>query len=253
MLIFKPLVVDLDGTLIHTDMLHETALKMLRDQPWDLLRIPSWLYAGKAVLKSHLALRTDFNPKSLPYNFELLTWLKQEKLRGRSLILCTAADQTIAHSIADHLDMFDEVIASDGNTNLTGKHKANKLVERFGVAGFDYVGNSNADLSVWKQASKAIVVNASVELANKAKQLCEIEKIFPPPIKTLKAWYRLLRVHQWLKNILLFIPLLAAHQFDNQESWMSVLLAFFLLQLVCFCGLYCQRFAGSGKRPATSS
>ena len=122
-----PLVVDLDGTLIRTDMLHEFTLRILRDKPLDLLLIPYWLSQGKAVLKQHLAQRVDFDPGTLPYNHDLLNWLKKEKAKNRKLILCTATDITIAKAIAEHLGVFDEVMASDGIVNLAGEHKAEVL------------------------------------------------------------------------------------------------------------------------------
>ena len=143
-----PLVIDLDGTLIRTDILHEFTLRTLRDKPFDMLLIPYWLSQGKAVLKQHLAQRVDFDPGTLPYNHDLLSWLKKEKAKGRKLILCTATDISIATAISEYLGVFDEVMASDGVINLAGEHKAEELEKRFGKNGFDYVGNSQADLAV---------------------------------------------------------------------------------------------------------
>src|SRR5690606_14665746 len=116
-LLEKPLVVDLDGTLIHTDMLHESALRVFRDSPFETLRIPFLLLKGKAFLKRHLASKTEFDPQTLPYNEELLEWLTQQRAEGRRLILCTASDRKIADLVAGHLGIFDEVIASDGVLN----------------------------------------------------------------------------------------------------------------------------------------
>jgi phosphoserine phosphatase len=232
-----PLVVDLDGTLIRTDMLHESALRVLRDTPFDTLRIPYWLSQGKAVLKRHLADRSAFDPSSLPYNHELLDWLKQQRTQGRKLILCTASDLSIATAISNHLGVFDEVMASDGIKNLAGKHKAEALEKRFGHGGFDYAGNSRADLAVWQSARRAIIVNASAGLAEKVPAFCEVEQIFPLSPSGLKAWRRMLRVHQWLKNSLLFVPLFAAHQLNNPETWQALVLAFFSFSL-CASSVY---------------
>ena len=168
---FHPLVVDLDGTLIFTDMLHESALRVLRDNPLNTLCIPYWLSRGKAVLKQNLAHRTDFDPEFLPYNLRFIEWLKQQRAQGRQLILCTASDLSIATAIAEHLGVFDEVIASDGTRNLTGKHKAEVLEQRFGYAGFDYAGNSRADLYVWRCARRAVIVNASRNLSKKVEHI----------------------------------------------------------------------------------
>ena len=230
-------MVDLDGTLIRTDMLHESALMALRDNPLDTLRIPYWLSQGKAVLKRHLALRSNFEASSLPYNHDLLNWLKQQRTQGRKLILCTASDLSIATAISDHLGIFDEVMASDGIKNLAGKHKAEALEQHFGRAGFDYAGNSHADLAVWQRARRAVVVNASAALGRKAEAYCEVERVFPSPTLGFTTWRRVLRMHQWLKNLLLLVPLFAAHQLTNLDTWLALILAFSSFSL-CASSVY---------------
>ncbi len=233
-----PLIVDLDGTLICTDMLHESTLRILRDKPFDFLAIPYWLSQGKAVLKRNLSNRTAFDASTLPYNQPFLGWLKQQRLAGRKLVLCTASDHVIAQAIADHLGIFDEVMASDGKTNLAGKHKAEALWQRYGHAGFDYAGNSKADLAVWACARQAIVVNASVKLAKKAAELCMVEQVYysTAPSK-ISTWRKVLRVHQWMKNALLFVPLLAAHQINNSDAWVTLFFSFFSFSL-CASSVY---------------
>ncbi|MEB0137059.1 UbiA family prenyltransferase [Actimicrobium sp. CCC2.4] len=236
-LIACPLIVDLDGTLIHTDMLHESTLRAVRDFPLDTLRIPYWLLQGKAALKQQLATRTEFDPANLPYNVSLIVWLKEQQELGRTLILCTASDREIALAISTHLGFFDEVMASDGAVNLAGKHKADALEQRFGKGGFDYVGNSSADLLVWKSARRAIVVNASSELTHLAAQNCEVERVFPAAKAGLSGWRRVLRVHQWMKNLLLFVPLFAAHKVAEIDTWMAMILAFVSFSL-CASSVY---------------
>jgi 4-hydroxybenzoate polyprenyltransferase len=232
-----PLVVDLDGTLIHTDMLHESALNVLRTNPLATLLIPLWLAQGKASLKAHLANRTDFDPGALPYNLPLLDWLNIQRAAGRSLILCTASDQSVADAISSHLGVFDEVMASNGVLNLAGHHKAEALVERFGEGGFDYAGNSRADIAVWNRSRRAVVVNASSGLEKQAASLCEVEKVFPAQKTNLSTWRRMLRMHQWMKNLLLFVPMLAAHQIMNPDSWFALVVAFFSFSL-CASSVY---------------
>ena len=222
----KPLVVDLDGTLIHSDMLHESALSVFRGSPFEILRIPFLLAKGKAFLKQYLASRTEFDPKILPYNEELLEWLRQQRSEGRYLVLCTASDQSIANIIAEHLGIFDEVIASNGVENIAGEHKAAVLVQRFGHQEYDYAGNSHKDLPVWSHAHKAIVVNASSDLRKKAQDVATVEQVFPKRAIGFSSFCRVLRIHQWLKNLLLFVPLLAAHDLGNKTAWMSLILAF---------------------------
>jgi phosphoserine phosphatase len=198
-----PLVVDLDGTLIRTDMLHESALKMFGDSPLAALCIPYWLCQGKSLLKQNLAKATSFDPALLPYNRDFLDWLEKEQASGRRVILCTASDASIAKSIGDYLGIFDDVIASDGTTNLAGPQKAHELVQRFGSRGFDYAGNAQADLPVWRCSRNAIIVNGTERLVRKVSQACEVIHEFPAGKLELKVILQVLRVHQWLKNLLL--------------------------------------------------
>lgn len=232
-----PIVVDLDGTLICTDILHESILKLFRQRPIDILYIPYWLSRGKAVLKQKLADRVRFDPGCLPYNHSLLDWLKTQHAQGRKLILCTATNYSIASCISDHLGFFDEVLASNGTINLAGKNKADTLERRFGHAGFDYVGNSRSDLSVWARARRAIVVNSSKNLVKKAEKHCPVEEVIPASKLNIKTWSRVFRLHQWLKNLLLIVPLLASHQVTNVNSWVLLLLAFMSFSL-CASSVY---------------
>jgi 4-hydroxybenzoate polyprenyltransferase/phosphoserine phosphatase len=226
-----PLVVDLDGTLILTDMLHESVFQVVRERPLDALRIPYWLMRGKAVLKRQLAGRSRFDAALLPYNDTLLGWLEAQRAGGRRLVLCTASDQIIANAIAGHLGLFDDVLASDGHLNLAGGAKADALAARYGDGGFDYVGNAGADLEVWRRARKAIVVNAGPDLARRAAALCSVEQVFPAARRGLAAWTRVLRTHQWIKNLLLFVPLVAAHRVTDIHGWLTLVLAFLAFSL----------------------
>lgn len=231
------LCVDLDGTLIHSDMLHETVLGLVKSDPLSVLRLPYWLFAGKANLKQKIADRVPFEPASLPYNLDFVEWLRQQRTAGRQLILCTASDRSVAEAIAQHLGFFDEVMASDGVVNLAGENKAKALVERFGEKGFDYAGNSSADLAVWAHARRAIVVNASSQLQNEAGACTELEEVFEGLNSGVAVWCRLLRVHQWLKNALLFVPLFAAHRVTDGDAWLALMLAFIAFSL-CASSVY---------------
>ncbi len=220
-----PIVVDLDGTLVLTDMMHESALRMFRDRPLDTLRIPFWLSTGKATLKREIASRTAFNPAALPYNAELIEWLRARRAEGRTLVLCTASDQSVADTIAGHLAMFDDVIGSDGTRNLSGGHKADMLEARYGRGGFDYAGNTAADLEVWGRARQAIVVNAPATVLRDARTQGNVEQVFPAPARGFSVWRRMLRMHQWSKNLLLCVPMFAGHEFTNPSVWSALMLA----------------------------
>lgn len=232
-----PLAVDLDGTLILTDTLHESALRALREHPLQTLRIPLWLAQGKAHLKQQLAALTEFDAAALPYNLPLIDWLTQQRAQGRRLILCTATDQSMAEAVARHLGLFDEVLASDGQHNLSARNKAAALESRYGRQGFDYAGNSEDDLPVWQAARRAIVVNASQRVERDARQCSEVEQVFAPHASSIGQLPRVLRLHQWMKNLLLLIAPLAAHQIPGLDTGASLLLAFLSFSL-CASAVY---------------
>jgi len=231
------IAVDLDGTLTLTDTLHESALCLLRDSPVNVLALPFWLLGGKAALKAKVADRVDLDVATLPYNSALIEWLKEERAAGKRIVLCTATDKRAAQAIADHLGLFDEVLASDGTTNNAGINKRAALEAKYGVKGYDYAGNSAADIAVWAGARQAIVVNATDAITKQATQVATVSKVFPPQPVTLSHWRRVLRVHQWLKNLLLFVPLFAAHQIGNVQSLSTLILAFVSFSL-CASAVY---------------
>lgn len=232
-----PLCVDLDGSLIRSDMLHESSIIFAKNKPWHVAAIPGWLLRGKAYLKRKIAAVADVDVQLLPYNGELLDWLKTERASGRKLVLCTASDAKYAEAVATHLDIFDDVMASDGETNLSADTKAAALVARFGAKGFDYVGNSSADLAVWAQANRSIVVG-NKSLSDKAARVSTVERhISPPKPASVKTWMRALRLHQWLKNLLVFLPLLGAHRWLDSTAIVDVFLAFASFSL-CASAVY---------------
>src|SRR6516165_9331613 len=154
-----PLVVDLDGTLIETDLLVESIARLLRQRPLTLLALPLWLLKGRAKLKREVAQRVELDPTTLPYRAALIDYLRAERSTGRPIVLATASDERAANQVAAHLKLFDRVLASDGSTNLSGERKRARLVDQFGERGFDYIANESRDLPVWASARKAIVVN----------------------------------------------------------------------------------------------
>lgn len=224
-----PLCIDLDGTLVRSDVLIEAALACVRHNPVDALRCVGWLMHGRAFLKRRVAEHTYLDVATLPYDARVITWLRRES-RQRHCVLCTAADSHVAADVAQHVGGFDEVIASDGMQNLSGVAKAAVLVARFGKGGFDYAGNSPADLHVWRVARRAIVVNASPALVRRVRVECTIERILPREYDGRRAGLRALRPHQWLKNVLLFLPVAAAHMLFSPGSMLRAVVAF-----VCFC------------------
>ena len=173
-----PLVVDLDGTLIRTDLMWESLARRLRRNPLAIFQILFWWTCGRARLKQELAVRVQLDPGALAYHETFLAWLREEKKSGRKLILATASDLKMAQPVANYVGLFDEVLASDGRTNLRSTNKRRALVEKFGDRGFDYAGNSTADFAVWHSARQAVVVNASHRVLREAARLTELGPTF---------------------------------------------------------------------------
>ena len=225
----RPLCVDLDGTLVKSDTLVDSLLVLFRTRPLCILKLPSWLLKGKAAFKASVTESTLLDVAHLPYNRQLLHFLQQERGRGRPIYLATGADVALARRIANHLGIFNGVLGSDGATNLTGNKKLDSLRTRLGPAGFDYIGNATPDLPLLQHAGLAMVANPSLPLRLKmrargihpAEQFIERGSVFSALVKAV-------RVHQWAKNLLIFVPLLLSHAL----SYGQLLIA--LEAFVCF-------------------
>lgn len=229
------LCVDLDGTLLKSDLLYESALALLSQNPFYLFVLPFWLLRGKAALKHEIASRVDLDATTLPYDERVIAELRETPARPR--VLCTASNMKYAQEIAAHVGVFDLVLASDDGRNLSGANKAQTLVERFGERGFDYMGNADVDLKVWSRARHAWVVNGSGRLAARAAQVGTVARHLPSAGGSIKTWIKAIRVHQWLKNLLVFLPLLASHRFFDTHAVIDSLLAFLAFGL-CASGVY---------------
>jgi 4-hydroxybenzoate polyprenyltransferase/phosphoserine phosphatase len=217
-----PLCVDLDGTLIRTDTLVEGLVGMVGS-----LRLGALAAAfatGRAGLKARVGALAPPDPALLPYNEALLAWLREQRAAGRRIVLATAANESVAARIAAHLGVFDEVIASSSTRNLKGRHKAEALVERFGRGGFAYAGDHAADLAVWEQAGAAVLVNVPAGVASRVG--VTVERRFDDRPALLPALLRAMRPHQWVKNLLVFVPILTSHALLDGPSWIGGLLAF---------------------------
>lgn len=212
------LVVDLDGTLIRTDSLAESVLLLAAEHPLTLLWLPWWLRRGRAALKAEVAERVLPDVHTLPFERELLAYLSAQKRDGRRLVLATGANERIARAVAAELGLFDAVIASNGSENLTGEHKRRRLVREFGERGFDYAGNSSHDLPVWRSARRALLVAPPAGLAAAVAEVTGIERVFDADRRRLGAWLHAMRPHHWLKNLLLFVPLLTAHRLNQPAA-----------------------------------
>lgn len=220
-----PLCVDLDGTLLATDCLWESFVQGLKKNPFIVFLVPFWLLKGKANLKNELAQFADFDVAPLPENPQFINWLATQVVLERDLYLVSASDQTLVSAIGDNFGIFKESIGSREGLNLRGINKADYLVERFGEGGFDYAGNDFSDVYIWEKSKTAIMVHPPKRLLEKVpegKRLVIMEDRLSLPRAFLKA----IRPHQWMKNLLIFVPLLTAHVWHQPQSWVSALLAF---------------------------
>ena len=232
----KPLVVDLDGTLIKSDLLLESFMLLIRANPLNLIWVVMWLLKGKSTLKEEIAKRADIPVEYLPYNRDLIDYLKDEAASGREIILATASHERYAHDVAQYLQCFDAVLATNRLVNLSGSKKREALIERYGEGGYVYAGNAKVDLKVWSHGSAAVVVG-NKGLVKAAESLCSVERTFEQKSPSLKVFIKALRVHQWVKNGLIFIPLITAHQLQNIEMLMMSLLGFIAFS-VCASSVY---------------
>ena len=219
------LVGDLDGTLTPTDTLAESLIKLVKQSPLNLLRLPVWLFKGRAGFKEAIAVRVAIDAKNLPYREPLLDYLRQEKSRGRQIWLATAAHRSIAEGVATHLNLFDNILATEAGHNLKGRAKLKAIRQSVGDA-FVYAGDSRADLPIWHAAQAAILVGVSLRVAEQVKRAVPVEHEFQDERAGLATLLKALRLHQWLKNLLLFVPLLTAFSFLEIGKLVTTILAF---------------------------
>jgi 4-hydroxybenzoate polyprenyltransferase/phosphoserine phosphatase len=205
-----PLVVDLDGTLLRTDLLLESALRLIRQRPWLALLMPLWLLRGRAYLKRRIFHLVKLDVSLLPLHEALLSWLREEKARGRRLVIATASDYEQACSVVQSLRLFDTVLGSDGQRNLKGRHKLERIVEACGEE-FDYAGNSRSDLEIWRGCQRAVLVNAPKRVERSARRASNVVRVFPRPVTGFRDALRAMRCYQWVKNLLLFVPAVTSH------------------------------------------
>lgn len=222
-----PLVVDLDGTFCRTDTLHEALLSLVSEKPSILLRLPGWLRNGRADFKARVADEQIIEPDALPLNEAVLELVQEAQSNGRATALVSAADHRQVTAVAAATGLFSEAYGSAEGRNLKGAEKARFLTERYGDKGFDYIGDSSADLDVWPNARTAITVEASARLRKAAEAINSDVRHIERDDHLGKSMLKALRPHQWSKNTLLFLPMLAAHDFS---SLVQVIMGF-----VAFC------------------
>ena len=221
-----PLCVDLDGTLVKSDTLVDSVLLLARQHPAALLRLPGWIAAGKAQLKRHVTAAVELDVDHLPYNRPLLEYLGQQAGEGRDIYLATASDRALAERVAAHLGIFRGVLASDGATNLAGGNKLAAFHQRFGDR-FCYIGNARPDAALLAACESPMTANPDRALRTSLRRSGTVAaRTFDDRTPTLKSWLKAVRLHQWAKNTLIFVPLLLAHAW-NAANLAGAVVAFF--------------------------
>ncbi len=215
------LVCDLDDTLIKTDIFFESLLKLIRTNPLKILALPLWLSRGRAYTKNQILKFAKIDPSTLPYRQEVLRYLRDRKAQGAKIILASASNHEVVQSIAEHCQCFDHAQGSTSSHNLKSKAKLDWINRTF-PGPFEYIGDSSADLTIWQKSSHAVMVNPSRHIAGKVKTFgittTTIHDFTPRGRLIIKQ----MRVHQWVKNALLAIPMLAAHKVQSFDTWQSL-------------------------------
>jgi 4-hydroxybenzoate polyprenyltransferase len=210
----RPLVVDLDGTLIRSDLLIEAAFSELGQRPHAIVGMLRAMRDGKSALKDHLSSAENFDPATLPYDEVVLQCIRDARDAGRPVYLASASHESLVRAVAEHLDLFDGWFATNKTSNCSGRVKAKILVDAFGDKQFDYIGNDSADLEVWPHAAKCLAIRANGKVGRTlARRFDDVEHLHHDQA-TWKDWARLMRVHQYAKNALVFVPLITSQIFE---------------------------------------
>ena len=264
-----PLVVDLDETVVRTDLLVEQWLVLLRQRPLAALSLLRQLRQGRAHFKRCLARIVSLQPGRLPYRSDVLAYLADQKRRGRRLILATGADAIVAEGVARELDLFDHVLASDGVHNLTGDSKRARLLSEFGEKGFDYLGDGRNEEGIWRSARSTLLAGPTPAVLRRAMRVTSVGRTFEVRRHAFESFVRALRLHHWSKNSLILLPLVLLHRqvVPSQIADLAIALVAFCL---CASSIYllndlldlpfdrahpqkCARALASGEIPLTQA
>lgn len=227
-----PLCVELEGGLIRTNLSQESILLLVRSKPWLLFFLPFWRLRGRARFKHDIARNTNLRADYIPYREDVLNWISERRVQGQDLILVTSADTTLAARVAQHLGIFSGVMASDDGADLSGRQKLNRLEAQFGKGRFDYLAPARPHNSIWKSAHAAAIVDGEDGGISTFEGEVAPVRVFPRSGSRSRALSKAMRVRQWTKNVLIFVPLLTAHLVFSGPHIFAALLAFFSF---CFC------------------
>jgi len=223
-----PLVVDVDA-LVVTDLLHEAALQFVARQPLQAYRMLVWLAVGKSNLKTCLADRINPGIQTVPLRHEVLALIRAAQTAGRPVYLASASDSRYVEELAQRIGGIAGIFGTGGGVNLSGDTKAERLIAAFGARGYDYVGDTTIDFAVWRSARRPLIVAHSASVAKRVLSAFPSAEIVSQPRPALSSYIDALRVHQWAKNVLIFLPMIAGHRFDLNTIYATI------LAFLCFC------------------
>lgn len=234
---YNLLFVDLDGTLIRSDLFFESILIFLKQKPFNFLQLIVWLIKGRSIAKTMVARNVDLEVENLPYETELIEYIKLKRTQGCQVILATASHWFYARKVAAHLGLFDEVMATNAKYNLKSTKKLKKIRKRANGEPFAYAGDSVADRPIWKAATANIHVNAKKSDIDLSVSQNKLEKVINSRPSTIKYFIKGMRIHQYAKNALIFVPLITSHSYSDAALVLAVLLGFICFSL-CASGVY---------------
>ncbi len=227
-----PLVIDLDGTLSVVDNLVEALTTLFLKRPAAIPGMLAALLKGRHVLKDYLARLGCYQPEHIPLREDLVRFLVEQHEAGREIHLVTASPQSVADSIASRVRIFTSAVGSTRTNNLKGRAKLSRLKELF-PDGFVYAGNDRSDLAVWKESEGVIVAGSQAGVVRAAGQIgVPVEAYFPDQKTGLRVWAKAIRMHQWAKNALMFVPLILSHQYGDPVAFVTITLGFICMGLV---------------------
>ena len=232
----KILFVDLDETLLSTDTLYDSVLLFIKDKFTNIFYLVYWLFLGKSLFKEKLANSIDLSLYTFPINKEIISFINKERVKGTKIVLATATNIKTAKIISTKINIFDDVIASTGLKNLKGVFKLKAIQGYSNNKKFDYIGDSTADIPIFNEAHRAIIFNPSSYLFNKYKNKNNVLFLKKKKINKVLIWTKAIRIHQWSKNTLLFLPLIMAHRFNEFELFLDNVIAFIAFNLIASSG-----------------
>jgi 4-hydroxybenzoate polyprenyltransferase len=229
------LVVDLDGTLIHSDLLDEGLIILFRKNPLYIFSCIIWLLKGKVNLKKEISNKIQIPYELLPTNKELMSFLQTELSKGRQIILATASLKSHAEGIAKTFPIFDNIFGTE-EVNLKGENKLKVLIDEYGEFKFDYIGNSSSDIKIFAKSRYAYLVNPSRSLERKTSKISELKYSWKSKRINVTDYIKAIRVYQWLKNLLIFIPIITSHSFHSLKLMLLTTNAFFAFSMIASSG-----------------